>query len=306
MPSDYHSPYEYRQVETPLTDGRQTQDGYSASAAASYSMGQQGQSRHSSRSSLRPIEEEVVVHDDEVWYVSDDDAPADPLAMMPLLLGVVVVVITLLGFLVLRYVAVDGLPVLSSDGASVGTANSSEQLLIPVAAADGELSQVFDPAVLFWEPKILEWAAEYNLDPNAVATVMQIESCGDPRAVSSAGAMGLFQVMPFHFEAGEDSFDPDTNAFRGMRYLNMGLDQFNGDFSLAFAGYNGGHGTVPKGWSQWPNEMQRYYTWANGIYGEVSQGMSTSPTLERWLAAGGAGLCQQAIVRQQALGITFE
>ena len=38
------------------------------------------------------------------------------------------------------------------------------------------------------------------LDPDIIATIIQIESCGNPAARSTAGAQGLFQVMPFHFE----------------------------------------------------------------------------------------------------------
>ncbi|MBI1856315.1 MAG: transglycosylase SLT domain-containing protein [Chloroflexi bacterium] len=51
----------------------------------------------------------------------------------------------------------------------------------------------------YWAAAISRWANASNLDPNLVAVVMQIESCGNPSARSSAGAMGLFQVMPFHF-----------------------------------------------------------------------------------------------------------
>jgi soluble lytic murein transglycosylase-like protein len=64
---------------------------------------------------------------------------------------------------------------------------------------------------------------------------MQIESCGDPRARSRAGAMGLFQVMPYHFAGGDDPYNPDTNAVRGLAYLKRSLDTANGDPRLALA-----------------------------------------------------------------------
>ena len=44
------------------------------------------------------------------------------------------------------------------------------------------LAPLFTTEVLFWEEKIVKWAKEWDLDPNLVATVMQIESCGDPGA----------------------------------------------------------------------------------------------------------------------------
>ncbi|MBI5959948.1 MAG: transglycosylase SLT domain-containing protein, partial [Chloroflexi bacterium] len=55
------------------------------------------------------------------------------------------------------------------------------------------------PSVRHWKTQIHEWAAEYELNPNVVAIVIQIESCGDPSVISWAGATGLMQVMPFHF-----------------------------------------------------------------------------------------------------------
>ncbi len=189
-------------------------------------------------------------------------------------------------------------PVVSDALAPSDAATATADIL-----ASGQLSPAFAPEVLFWAPKIIEWAGQWNLDPNLVATVMQIESCGDPHAISSAGARGLFQVMPFHFEDGEDMLHPDTNAYRGMSYLSLGLTLRDGDANLAMAGYNGGHGTVPKGWGNWPHEMQRYYRWGSGIYGEVTAGESSSATLAQWLAAGGASLCRQAADRQVALGL---
>ena len=168
---------------------------------------------------------------------------------------------------------------------------------VVVAAATGGIAPLFTREIQHWAPQIVAWAAEQGLDPNMAATVMQIESCGDPNAVSSAGAQGLFQVMPFHFSAGENMQDPDTNARRGMAYLAQGMQLTSGDTGLSFAGYNGGHGTAAKGWAAWPNETQRYYTWATGIYKDAAAGSATSETLNQWLAAGGAGLCQQAAAR---------
>ena len=41
------------------------------------------------------------------------------------------------------------------------------------------------------------WAEQYSLDPDIIATIMQIESCGDPNAVSSAGAQGAVPSNAF-------------------------------------------------------------------------------------------------------------
>jgi soluble lytic murein transglycosylase-like protein len=167
----------------------------------------------------------------------------------------------------------------------------------PPQPATGGIAPLFTREVQHWSSQIVAWANEFGIDPNMAATVMQIESCGDPNAVSSAGAQGLFQVMPFHFDPGENMQDPNTNARRGMAYLALGMQQTSGDTSRTFAGYNGGHGTAARAWETWPNETQRYYVWSTGIYKDAVAGSDTSETLNEWLAAGGASLCRQAAAR---------
>ena len=156
------------------------------------------------------------------------------------------------------------------------------------------LAPFFRPEVLYWEKEIVQWASDYDLDPNLVATVMQIESCGAPNVVSRAGAMGLFQVMPYHFEDGEDSFNPGTNAKRGLSYLKRSLDAHNGDERLGMAGYNGGIAGTQRAESSWAAETKRYAYWGYGIYMDSMAGKSDSPTLEEWLRAGGSSLCARA------------
>lgn len=161
----------------------------------------------------------------------------------------------------------------------------------------GGISAVFQPAVQYWGTAIQNWATAQGLDPNLVATVMQIESCGDPRALSRSGAMGLFQVMPFHFTETDDPYNPDTNAARGLAYLNRSMEKAAGDKRLAFAGYNGGIGVIGRSESSWAAETQRYAYWGSGIYAEASSGATESLRLQEWLAAGGASLCRQASSR---------
>ena len=88
--------------------------------------------------------------------------------------------------------------------------------------------------------------------------------------------------------------DPDTNAARGLAYYAERLQQTGGDVFQAFAGYNGGHVAAAGNWNTWVNETQRYYTWSKGIYEEAKSGATTSTTLQQWMEAGGASLCQQA------------
>lgn len=166
----------------------------------------------------------------------------------------------------------------------------------PVGAAPAAvaLSPIFTPEVQYWADKITVWAAAHQLDPNLVATVMQIESCGAPSAVSSSGAQGLFQVMPFHFAPEEVMQDPDTNAERGVAYLALGLARAGGNVGLALAGYNGGHAVIGRDSALWSNETKRYWYWGTGIYNDAAGGQTSSPRLQEWLAAGGASLCARA------------
>jgi soluble lytic murein transglycosylase-like protein len=106
--------------------------------------------------------------------------------------------------------------------------------------------------------------------------------------------MGLFQVMPYHFEDGENAYLPETNAARGLAYLQLALDTYDGDYSLAFAAYNGGISNAGKNHTLWSAEMIRYVYWGENIYRDASQGRSHSRYLEEWLSSGGASLCGQA------------
>ena len=163
-----------------------------------------------------------------------------------------------------------------------------------VSEPAGTLWPHFTPEVQHWKDQILRWSAEMGVDPNLIATVMQIESCGDPNVASPAGAQGLFQVMPFHFRPGEDMLDPDTNARHGLQYLKAGLSLAQGNAGLALAGYNGGHSLISKSSANWPSETRQYYYWGSRLYYDAMTNAPGSSTLAEWLAAGGQSLCQRA------------
>jgi soluble lytic murein transglycosylase-like protein len=165
------------------------------------------------------------------------------------------------------------------------------------ASSSARLSPVFTPEVQYWGDAIARWSRAAGIDPNLAATVMQIESCGDPSATSGSGAMGLFQVMPFHFASSDSPYAPDTNAVRGLDYLHRSLSAANNDARLAFAGYNGGIGVIGRSEWAWPAETIRYAYWGSGIYADAISGKSTSSRLNEWLAAGGSGLCSRAGAR---------
>ncbi len=95
---------------------------------------------------------------------------------------------------------------------------------------------------------VREAAAKYGLDPALVRAVIRTESDYDPRCRSSAGAMGLMQLMPetCHDYGISDPYDITQNIDGGCRELSGYFKQFGGNPELALAAYNAGAGAVRK------------------------------------------------------------
>lgn len=172
--------------------------------------------------------------------------------------------------------------------------NNLIALFVNEPPSSDHIAPMFTPQVQHWGDDIGRWAESYSLDPNLLATVMQIESCGHPTVSSPAGAQGLFQVMPFHFSLGEDMLDPDTNVRRGADYLNLCLARYQNNAGMALACYNGGATGVSRPYNQWAAETQRYYNWGTGIYADAITNATNSQTLNDWLLSGGFNLCNRA------------
>jgi len=98
---------------------------------------------------------------------------------------------------------------------------------------------------------IVPSARRYGILPSLFAGLVHLESGGDnsPRpwgtgpyrdicATSTAGAIGVAQVMPFHFVPGQNPCDPATNIDVGCRVLRGAYDRC-GDWDKALAGYFG-------------------------------------------------------------------
>lgn len=90
-------------------------------------------------------------------------------------------------------------------------------------------------------------AAKNGIEPALLRALVRQESGFDPAARSSAGAVGLTQLMPGTAASlGVDPTDPVQALDGGARYLRQQLDRFGGDERLALAAYNAGPGAVAR------------------------------------------------------------
>lgn len=125
---------------------------------------------------------------------------------------------------------------------------------------------------LAYKDSILDVSLKNNLDPAWVFALIRQESLFMPEAKSSAGALGLMQLMPntayivasqLHMSfMTRDLLNPQTNVELGSAYLKNMLAGFNNNMILATAAYNAGPGNVKK-WL--PNKIMPADVWVETI-----------------------------------------
>jgi soluble lytic murein transglycosylase-like protein len=117
-----------------------------------------------------------------------------------------------------------------------------------------------------------------GLDPRLLHAVIWQESKYKTQAVSHAGARGLMQLMPAtakRFNC-EDISDSEQNVNAGAKYLRWLLKRFDGNVTLALAGYNAGEGSVDRYDGVPPyNETQNYVRIITGRYGKTHHPLLT-------------------------------
>ena len=96
--------------------------------------------------------------------------------------------------------------------------------------------------------QIAEASQRFGIPEHWIVAVLRAESAGDVRAVSTAGAMGLMQVMPVtwaelrdRYGLGRDPYDPRDNILAGTAYLREMFDRY-GNVAAMLAAYNAGPG----------------------------------------------------------------
>jgi soluble lytic murein transglycosylase-like protein len=111
------------------------------------------------------------------------------------------------------------------------------------------------------QPVLSRAARDNHLPESLLAAVIARESGFDPCAVSSAGALGLMQLMPetASFLNVDNPFDPEQNVQAGSRFLRSLLDRYGGDLLLALSAYNAGPARVDRAGGVPPiRETQEY------------------------------------------------
>lgn len=94
---------------------------------------------------------------------------------------------------------------------------------------------------------IRDAAEKYGVDPRLVAAIAEVESNGNQYAISSAGAIGVMQLMPGTASAlGVNPYVEAENIEGGAKYISQMLTTFNGDVRRAVAAYNAGPGAVQR------------------------------------------------------------
>ena len=125
-------------------------------------------------------------------------------------------------------------------------------LALAAGATDAALAQSVsaartvagDPHAAF----VTEASQRFGIPEHWIVAVKRAESAGDVRAVSSAGALGLMQVMPdtwadlrARYGLGRDPYDPRDNILAGTAYLREMFDRY-GNVAAMLAAYNAGPG----------------------------------------------------------------
>ena len=137
------------------------------------------------------------------------------------------------------------------------------------AARAGALDRLDLRFPIAWEDEAAAAAGEHGIDPAWVLATIRMESAFRPRARSSAGALGLMQIMPatgrriaraagVRHRGNRTLLDPRKNIRLGTAYLRRLLDRMHGNPALTSASYNAG-----------PHRTERWLAAGEGLEPEL-------------------------------------
>ncbi len=163
-------------------------------------------------------------------------------------------------------------------GANAGRLSEAMRALSSIGVASPRLQTLQDIAQKRGVD-ILRSTVGTDVSPALVLAVISVESAGREKAVSSAGAQGLMQLMPAtaaRFGV-KDSFVPAQNISGGVKYLDWLMNEFGNDPILVLAGYNAGEGAVRKHSGVPPYAETRDYVPKVLAAFQVARALCTSP-----------------------------
>ena len=158
-------------------------------------------------------------------------------------------------------------PVDTSSVTDTSTSSSSSASASTTATSTTSSGNVSSPENL--EKYFKEASEKYGVDINLLKAIAKQESNFNPSATSSAGAMGVMQLMPSTAKGlgVTNAYDAQENIMGGAKLMAQNLKKYNGDVSLALAAYNAGGGNVDKYGGIPPfKETQNYVKKVLGYY----------------------------------------
>ena len=129
-----------------------------------------------------------------------------------------------------------------------------------------------------YQAEISAAAREFGVEEAIVRAIIHAESAFNPTALSHAGAQGLMQLMPATARrfGVTDSYDASQNIRGGVQYLAWLLKRFNGNLTLAAAGYNAGEGAVDRHKGVPPYSETQRYVQRVGVLAERYRGVQAA------------------------------
>jgi hypothetical protein len=180
----------------------------------------------------------------------------------------------------------------AAQDAAARTAIARPEIKATVPSAFKQEQQMsFSQLMQRWNPFIVEASKRFGVPPVWVRAVMQVESGGrtmlgeNHPMISSAGAMGLMQIMPAtyaemrrQYRLGPDPYDAHDNILAGAAYLRWLRGKYG--YPMMFAAYNDGPGNLEERLLRGgllPDETSNYI-------GNIAAALKTGGGLRRNLA----------------------
>lgn len=172
--------------------------------------------------------------------------------------------------------------------------------LVKSAAPAGTSSMQGPKSPKELQPYFEQAADTYQIDIALLKAVAKAESDFDPNCVSSAGAVGIMQLMPSTAASlgVKNAYDPEDNIMGGAKYLSSLSKEYGGDLSLTLAAYNAGSGNVKKYGGIPPfTETQNYVKRVLSYYGDPAS-LSLPDTQWKMAATAGTNRLNDVITAQ--------